>query len=327
MSANRTTNRATDRATDRSAGRNLDGNTRGRRDREDTGTGARFRAGAGPAALDQTGPVDLLDREEPRRSRGRLALDDDPDFPDDNSDRDRLDHGEDEETGLGPFLRRLAIALVVLGAALGLGVGAGIVWEKVRPSGHTATEAEPPPPAATTAPPDEQPSPQASGAPNGGGTQQVAVPADWVEHTDTEQRAKFSHPPVWKLRRDNTGVFFGEPGTGAAGTSAEYGPQMIGVARVEGNDPAAALAQVQAGEFAGVPGLTQERSGEATDSTGAPTHELAASYDRDGQRVSYLMRTVQASGAIYVLIARVPADVPATLNTLMGALRASFSPT
>ena len=301
------------------------------RDRGGPATGSRFRSAAGAGRPDATGPVDLLDRESPRRSRRRPEPDDpdlldDVDFPDDPDDRDDRDDRDDEgeDVGLGPFLRRLAIALVVLGVALALGVGAGVVWEKIRPSGRTATAG--PAPAPTTAAPTEQPSPQPTGAADGGGGAQVAVPPDWVEHTDAEQKAKFSHPPVWKLRRDNTGVFFGEPGPGAPGTSGEYGPQMIGVARVEGTDPAAALAKVQESEFGGVAGLTQERSGPATDSTGAPTHELAASYDREGQRVSYLMRTVEAQGAVYVLIARVPADAPATLNTLMGALRASFSP-
>jgi hypothetical protein len=54
---------------------------------------------------------------------------------------------------------------------------------------------------------------------------------------------------------------------------------------------------------------------------------MAGSYNREGQRVSYLMRTVQASGVVYVLIARVPANQAAALTTLMGALRASFKPT
>jgi hypothetical protein len=53
---------------------------------------------------------------------------------------------------------------------------------------------------------------------------------------------------------------------------------------------------------------------------------VAGSYNREGQRVSYLMRTVQASGAVYVLIARVPANQAAGLTTLMGALRASVKP-
>jgi hypothetical protein len=226
------------------------------------------------------------------------------------------------------FMRRLAVALVVLAVALGVGVGAGVVWEKVRPSGRTATAADPSAAASTAS------AAGTSAAPGSGGgaataTQsagqpaavQIAVPADWAAYTDAVQKATFSHPPVWKQRRDNTGIFYGEPGT-----ASDYGPQMIGVARIPGADPTAALTKVQAGEFNGVSGLTRERSGPATDTSGQPTQELAGSYNREGQRVSYLMRTVSVSGAVYVLIARVATSAAATLNTLMGALRSSFSP-
>ncbi|WP_217465669.1 LpqN/LpqT family lipoprotein, partial [Candidatus Frankia nodulisporulans] len=225
------------------------------------------------------------------------------------------------------FLRRVGVALAVLSVALGVGVGAGVVWEKVRPSGHTATAGsnDPTPMPTATAAAGGAGAAVATAPAGGGaaaaGTGQVAVPADWVAFTDTVQKVTFSHPPVWKQRRDNTGIFYGEPST-----TAEFGPAMIGAARIEGTDQAAALTRVQAGEFAGVSGLTRERSGPATDSNGQPTQEIAGSYDREGQRVSYLMRTVAGNGAVYVLIARVSTDASASLNTLMGALRTSFAP-
>ncbi|MCM3887367.1 hypothetical protein [Frankia sp. R82] len=218
------------------------------------------------------------------------------------------------------FVRRVAVALAVLSVALGVGVGAGVVWEKVRPSGHTATAgAGGPDPTPTVVPPAG-----ATSAGTGVATQsagQVAVPADWVAFTDPIQKVTYSHPPVWKQRRDNTGIFYGEPGT-----ASDFGPAMIGATRLAGTDQTAALSQVQAGEFAGVSGLSRDRSGPATDSSGQPTQEIAGSYDREGQRVSYLMRTVPGNGVVYVLIARVSTDASASLNTLMGALRTSFSP-
>jgi hypothetical protein len=248
------------------------------------------------------------------------------DFPesDDVSDLDEADELDDRRGGGGAdsmsFLHRLGVALVVLAVALGVGVGAGVVWEKVRPSGRTASNAPavPSPSASATSTPAATGPGASTGQPAAG---QIAVPADWAPYTDPLQKATFSHPPVWKQRRDNTGIFYGEPGT-----VSEYGPQMIGVARIAGADPTAALTHVQAGEFDAVSGLTKERSGPATDTNGQPTQELAGSYDREGQRVSYLMRTVAADGAVYVLIARVSTSAAATLNTLMGALRASFSP-
>ncbi|ABW16556.1 hypothetical protein Franean1_7237 [Parafrankia sp. EAN1pec] len=285
-----------------------------------TGAGTEV-LGAVGAASAGTGPR----RAAPPRQGGFDEVDfpGEPDFPDDGDGLDGPDGGE--SAGLGPFLRRLVIALVVLGVALAVGVGAGVIWEKVRPSGDTATTANTPPTATPGTGPSASPAPS-TGAPAGGGQPQAAVPADWVAFTDPDQKATFSHPPTWKQRRDNTGVFFGEPGAGAVGTPAEYGPQMIGVARVAGADAATALSQVQSSEFGSVSGLTQDRSGPATDTSGATVQELAGSYDRDGQRVSYLMRTSEAPGAVYVLIARVRADASASLNTMMGALRASFQP-
>ncbi|WP_248840135.1 hypothetical protein [Frankia sp. AgKG'84/4] len=218
------------------------------------------------------------------------------------------------------FLRRLGIALVVLAVALGIGVGAGVVWEKVRPSGHTATAGDPTTPSASAGPTATATAPAtAGGAPPAPG--QVAVPADWVASTDAVQKATFSHPPVWKQRRDNTGIFYGEPGT-----TSEFGPTMIGVARVAGSDAKAALDKVQAGEFAGVAGLTKNPVSATTDSSGQPTQELTGAYTREGQPVSYAMRTVSANGAIYVLIVRGATSATASINSLMGALRTSFSP-
>jgi hypothetical protein len=261
-------------------------------------------------------------RDVPRRTGAALAGSGSVDFPDDEDD----DAGREGDPGAMSFARRVGVALMVLAVALGVGVGAGVVWEKVRPSGRTATNAATEPSPSASAPAGDGGAtgakPGATTPPAGGQAQsQVAVPADWAAYTDDVQKARFSHPPVWKQRRDNTGIFYGEPGT-----VSEYGPQMIGVARVSGVDATTALTQVQAGEFDGVPGLTKERSGPATDTNGQPTQELAGSYDREGARVSYLMRTVEASGAVYVLIARVPTNAAATLNTLMGALRSSFAP-
>ncbi|WP_157734309.1 LpqN/LpqT family lipoprotein [Frankia sp. AvcI1] len=267
-----------------------------------------------------------------RRSGGPRTAAMERDFPeaDDVNDLDEADELDDRRDGGGgdsmSFLHRLGVALVVLAVALGVGVGAGVVWEKVRPSGRTATDAPlaPSPSASAAASGPAATGPGASAAASTGGPPaagQIAVPADWAPYTDPLQKATFSHPPVWKQRRDNTGIFYGEPGT-----VSDYGPQMIGVARIAGTDPTAALTRVQAGEFDAVSGLTKERSGPTTDTSGQPTQELAGSYDREGQRVSYLMRTVAADGAVYVLIARVSTSAAATLNTLMGALRASFSP-
>ncbi|ETA02796.1 hypothetical protein CcI6DRAFT_01756 [Frankia sp. CcI6] len=259
-----------------------------------------------------------------RRSGSLASAAGTADFPDDDDARDSRQGDRDSDTM--PFLHRVGVALVVLAVALGVGVGAGAVWEKVRPSGRTANAVPAPTAASSGGPAAAAPSPStgAAGGQAAGGQAaagQIAVPADWTSFTDTVQKATFSHPPVWKQRRDNTGIFYGEPGT-----VSEYGPQMIGVARVAVQDPVAALTQVQSAEFNTVPGLTRDHSGPATDTSDQPTQELAGSYDREGQRVSYLMRTVSVAGAVYVLIARVSTNVLASLNTLMGALRSSFAP-
>ncbi|MDT3444990.1 hypothetical protein [Pseudofrankia sp. BMG5.37] len=213
------------------------------------------------------------------------------------------------------FLRRLVIALVWLGFALGLGVGAGVVWEKIRPSGESAVAAtsSATPTAVTSAPTGGTP------APSPGASATPAVPSDWVSYTTTASKAKstFSHPSSWAVREDSTGVFFGEPS----------GPRMIGVARRTGVDGAGALSKVQALEFGGQPGLAVTGSGDVTDPvSGAKVRELTGTYTRQGQKVSYLMRSVDAPGAVYILIVRVPADSDAELDTLMTSLRASFQP-
>ncbi|ONH26805.1 hypothetical protein [Pseudofrankia asymbiotica] len=219
------------------------------------------------------------------------------------------------DPGMGLFLRRLVIALVWLGFALGLGVGAGVVWEKVRPSGESAVAAptSATPTAITSAPAGGTPAPSPSAAAT------PAVPSDWVSYTTTASKAKstFSHPGSWAAREDSTGVFFGEPS----------GPRMVGVARRTGVDGAGALSKVQALEFGGQPGLAVTGSGDVTDPvSGAKVRELTGTYTRQGQKVSYLMRSVDASGAVYVLIVRVPADSDAELDTLMTSLRRSFQP-
>ncbi len=101
---------------------------------------------------------------------------------------------------------------------------------------------------------------------------------------------------------------------------------MIGVARVAATDQRAALKAVQDSEFATQPGFTQERSGQVTDTTAAPSQELVGSYLREGQRVTYVMRALSAGDAVYVLIARSSSAQADTATTLMASLRASFTP-
>ncbi|MBL7518759.1 hypothetical protein I6A84_11710 [Frankia sp. CNm7] len=215
------------------------------------------------------------------------------------------------EVGLGLFLRRLVIALVWLGFALGLGVGAGVVWEKVRPSGEEATAGPSPTPSTTQAPtaPPSEPPPSSSPTP--------AVPSDWVAANDSASGTTWSHPGTWTMRQDSVGIFYGEPS----------GARMVGVARRTGVDGAGALSKVQALEFGGQPGLAVTGSGDVKDTfSGATVRELTGSYTRQGEKVSYLMRTVETPNAVYVLIARAPAASDAELDTLMASLRASFQP-
>jgi len=218
------------------------------------------------------------------------------------------------DPGMGLFVRRLVIAFIWLGFALGLGVGAGVVWEKVRPSGDsvvTTVATATPTQSASGAVGSQPPAPTASPT--------SAVPADWVAYTATSTKAKstFSHPGGWALREDSTGVFFGEA----------TGPRMVGVVRRTGVGSADALSKVQALEFGGQPGLSVTGSGDVTDPvSGAKVRELTGTYVRQGQKVSYLMRSVDANGAVYVLIVRVAADSDSELDGLMSALRASFQP-
>jgi hypothetical protein len=210
------------------------------------------------------------------------------------------------------FWRRLVLALVWLGFALGLGVGAGVVWEKVRPSGHDT------PTAAATAGPAVT-APATGAAPAASATPTPTVPADWVSYTATTTNAKstFSHPGSWTAYSDSTAVLFTEPG----------GPRMVGVARRAGVDGANALSKVQAVEFNGQPDFAVTGSGPVKDPvSGATVQELTGTYTRQGVQVAYLLRSVETTGASYVLIARAPAATSAELDSLMLALRASFQP-
>ncbi|WP_239311310.1 hypothetical protein, partial [Frankia sp. Cj3] len=249
------------------------------------------------------------------RVRGRRRDDrGNPSFSDEDTGSHRA---QPRKSAAGtPMLRRLLYAVVILGLAFALGGGAGFVWQKISP-GKASVQAGPTAAPTGTAQAAASASPAASPA---GTTAPAVVPADWVAVTDTKQRATFSHPPAWSQRRDNTGVFFVEP---AVGTAAA-GPRMVGVARVTGTDQRAALKVVQDSEFATQPGLTQDRSGPITDPTGAQSQELAGSYLRDGQRVTYVMRTLLAGDAVYVLISRSSATQADTATTLVENVRASF---
>jgi len=245
---------------------------------------------------------------------GRFAKLDESDADDAMENGTSSSSGAMADLGMGLFVRRLVIALVWLGFALALGVGAGVIWEKVRPSGDTATAT--PSTTSTSSAPAGQTQTQAP-APSASPTS--AVPSDWVSYTTAASKAKstFSHPANWTMREDSTGVFFGDPS----------GPQMIGVARRTGVDGAAALSKVQALEFGGQPGLSVTGSGDIKDPvSGGTVRELTGTYVRQGQKVSYLMRSVDATDAVYVLIARVSADADAELDSLMSSLRASFQP-
>ncbi|WP_322769223.1 hypothetical protein [Frankia sp. Cr1] len=117
-----------------------------------------------------------------------------------------------------PLLRRLLYAVVILAVAFAVGGGAGFVWQKINP-GKAATAARPataPSGTAAAAGPSASASPAAG---PGTTTAPATVPADWVAVTDAKQRAKFSHPPGWNQRRDNTAVFFIEAPAGTASGS------------------------------------------------------------------------------------------------------------
>ncbi len=230
-----------------------------------------------------------------------------------------------DAAGVTPLLRRLLYAVVILGVAFALGGGAGFVWQKISSSGSgdkAGATARPSTAAGSTAGASAGPGASA-GRPPAATAAPATVPADWVAVADAQQKAKFSHPPGWKQRRDNTGVFFGEPPVGSV-TSG--GPQMVGVARVAASDQAAALNIVQDSEFASQPGLTKDGSRVVTDSSGAQVQEWVGSYLREGQRVTYVMRTLPAGDVVYVLISRSSAESADTATALIGSLRASFSP-
>lgn len=245
-------------------------------------------------------------------SYGRLAaLDDTGSHPGAGTEENTADAPADP--GMALFWRRLVIALVWLGFALGLGVGAGLVWEKVRPSGDAATVAAAPTTPAAVAPAAAPASPTATAAPT------PAVPADWVAYTATTSNAEstFSHPSSWTIHSDNTAVLFIEPD----------GPRMVGVARRVGVDGAGAVSKVQALEFNGQPGFAVTGSGPVKDPvSGATVQELTGTYTRQGVKVAYMLHSVDGQGASYVLIVRVPAATSSELDTLMLSLRASFHP-
>ncbi|WP_250279248.1 hypothetical protein [Frankia sp. Cppng1_Ct_nod] len=299
-----------------------------------SGSTARRPGADRPDRAASSAAADKIDtgRSERDRARGRRRDDGaDPPFEDEDtgSHRNQLRDAGRDAGGVAPLLRRLLYTVVLLGVAFVVGIGAAFVWQKVSPSGASTTAQQPTTPRGTAAPSGGT-TPSASASPGAGtGGATATVPADWVAYTDTQQRAKFSHPSVWKQRRDNTAVFFVEPSaaTTTAATTTTTGTLMVGVARVAGSDPLAALKAVQDSEFATQPGLTKDRSGQVTDSTGAAVQELVGSYLREGQRVTYVMRTVSVGNAVYVLIARSPSASAAMATTLVESLRASFSPT
>jgi hypothetical protein len=146
------------------------------------------------------------------------------------------------------------------------------------------------------------------------------VPANWVAFTDQTQRATISHPPSWTRRSNTTGVFFHEP------SSSGTGLQMIGIARVGGAAADAALTNIQQTEF-GSAKLANLTPGTPTAVEGeAGSFELSGSYDRQGQRVTYTLRSITTGGAVYVLFARTAATADQERSLLLDTLQASFRP-
>jgi hypothetical protein len=236
------------------------------------------------------------------RSRRGVRYDDDDDRDDD----------DDEDDGPGiPLIRRLITAVVVLAAAFTIGIGAAVAWQKVHPSEEPAAG-----PAAVA--PTAQPSSTTQPPPTTPAASGVAVPPDWVPFSDPKVRAAFSHPPNWAQRNNTTGVFFHEP------SASGFGLQMIGVARVEGKPADAALNQVQQTEFgsAGLSNLTLGSPTPVAGSNGA--FELTGTYERQGQKVAYTLRSVSAGDAVYVLFARTAASAESDKTLLLGALESSF---
>ncbi|WP_232303782.1 hypothetical protein [Pseudofrankia sp. DC12] len=270
---------------------------------------AASRGGAGPRRAG-AGPAGRLGTEGGSAGSGRLAAfaETDEDEDDDPPETERPD------LGMALFWRRLVITLVWLGFALGLGVGAGVVWEKIRPSGDATTASSASLTPSASAPAAAAPAPRTSATPT------PAVPADWAAYTATTSNARstFSHPGTWTIHPDSTAVFFVEPS----------GPRMVGVARRAGlTDGAAAVSKVDALEFNTLAGHTVTGSGNVKDPvSGATAWELTGTYTRQGQKVAYMMHSVDGPGAEYVLIVRVPADSSSELDGLMRSLRASFQP-
>ncbi|ADP85066.1 hypothetical protein FraEuI1c_7101 [Pseudofrankia inefficax] len=287
--------------------RDWDGERGPRADREGPAGGRdALRGGTGPRRA-ASGPSGRFGTEGGSGRLAAFAEADDDELDDDAADSERPD------LGMALFWRRLVIALVWLGFALGLGVGAGVIWEKIRPSADATT-------AATASLTPTASAPAAAPSPTSSATPAPAVPADWAAYTATTSNAKstFSHPGAWTIHPDSTAVFFVEPS----------GPRMVGVARRVGlTDGAAAVSKVDALEFNTLAGHAVTGSGNVKDPiSGATVWELTGTYTRQGQKVAYMMHSVDGPGAEYVLIVRVPADSSSELDGLMRSLRASFQP-
>jgi hypothetical protein len=301
-----------DPATDLGRDRDWDGERGPRADREGPAGGREtLRGGTGPRRA-AGGPSGRFGTEGGSGRLAAFAEADDADDADDEPDAAAVD-SERPDLGMALFWRRLVITLVWLGFALGLGVGAGVIWEKIRPSAGAPT-------AATASLTPTASAPAAAPTPTSSATPAPAVPADWAAYTATASNAKstFSHPGTWTIHPDSTAVFFVEPN----------GPRMVGVARRVGlTDGAAAVSKVDALEFNTLAGHTVTGSGNVKDPvSGATVWELTGTYTRQGQKVAYMMHSVDGPGAEYVLIVRVPADSSSELDVLMRSLRASFQP-
>jgi hypothetical protein len=276
----------------------------GQRRRPADGEGGPGGAGPGAPGRRRRPGDDGYDGSGPSRRRVRpaAAVDDDDDDGDDD--------------GPVSLSRRLVTAVLVLAAAFVVGIGAAVLWQKVSPSEASSDQTAKPAPA--TAGPTGLPSPTAAATASPRAA--VPVPADWVPYSAAALRASFSHPPGWSQREDDTGVFFHEP------SPAGPGLKMIGVARVEGKAADAALNQVQQTEF-GSAGLADLTPGSPSPvAGGAGAFELTGSYDRQGQKVTYTLRSLSAGGAVYVLCARTASTAQQDRAVLLGALESSFRP-
>jgi hypothetical protein len=228
------------------------------------------------------------------------------------------DVDDDLRGGEVSLLRRFVTAALVLAAAFSVGIAMAVVWQQVGGSDDSGAAGTSPTAGASAGTPTTAPTASATGpAPTA-----VPVPADWVAYTDATQQATFSHPPNWGQRNSETGVFFSEP----ANTASGFGAQMIGVARSADTSAQQAVTNVQQSEF-GTAGLTNFTPGTPTESNdGSGAWGVSGSYDREGQRVAYVMKSIQAPTAVYVLIVRGPADQQQQILTLLGALQSSFAP-